>query len=1224
MEFFEVDPEIKDLVSNLTEEEAISFFELLRNPGTSSDEELELRLFVSWFVANQFKISESAQVAIEACIVWAAKRPYDSRRKHVFFVVIAHLIQFQAQKLCDEVATLAAKKERDFLDTGEIYHLNLCIDSVRLMVFNTEPSTRSWHELVLRLYNLLQTKVNATLECDDGTEPADFVSVATRGGFVNADAKQKEVLFNFVHHLMDDYKRTRTLKYLSHAVFLLRGPADQANENGTRRMIPLGTALALQFRHSRSADDLNDAIKYITQGLENWPAWEEVPDDGRMLLARCLRLRSDIKGCNLDLDKAIDVMANLAVSENETRGRLHLLYANLAKYTNIRFHKQGDVRDIDKSTEYLGKAFRNQSTHKFWKTTLYDWREERSYLANPLEDLDYVIKLVEWALGSGSNHQFEIGLCNLLRERSEVTGSKEDLDRAIDLATNLVQSGDKKDNQDASYYCNSLAIMLHDRYIQIGTLDDLNHAIDLTRTSTDLDPDGNNLNALGGFLADRFGRSQHIDDLDQAIIIIEKAIRSELENQGLIRVKKWKHTLSNLLMKRHAATRSREEFESSLKISKELVQCSVNPDPISLGLYWSAIGLKIAYQVETIGGSMDDIEYATSCLKSALSYIPSGHPYRAEALIGIARSNFARWAITNSREDLVTSLPGLIECWRSESAPLRTRMTAVRQAAVLSEGEEACSLLREAIEQIPKLCPRSLSNSDKQSNVEGISAIAADAAYDYLRSGKDDIDALGLLESGRSIISNILMEMRVDTSELKDKYPDLADRFKSLTERLDSVAVSTEISALTDGVQPRQWELHARQRREADEGLTEVVENIRSNPGFESFLSPMKGHEFMAAADPDPIIVINVAPFGSDAFLIESHRIRVLHLPYLFRHKARDELEKLKSQLGSSHYDIRPLLEWLWTSVCDPCLQELGFNSPPDNNDWRRVWWVPTGPLCQLPLHAAGIHKPGSTDSVLDRVMSSYAMSVQALRHGQRLHRSIGKLKANNSALLVSMQNTPGCSKLPYAEKEIDVLYNHCSALTLDRHRPECKKSIILEHMRQCLVFHFAGHGESNPQDPSKSFLLLDDWQTDRLTVADIRELKLQRDPPFLAYLSACSTGSNEKDKLADEGVHLVGAFHLAGFRHVIGTLWSVSDQHSADIAKTVYETLQREGMTNRAVCMGLHEAVRKLRHQQLEEAQKLEELKGHRDGKWTVGVKSEPDSCWGHQHWVPYIHFGV
>jgi hypothetical protein len=69
------------------------------------------------------------------------------------------------------------------------------------------------------------------------------------------------------------------------------------------------------------------------------------------------------------------------------------------------------------------------------------------------------------------------------------------------------------------------------------------------------------------------------------------------------------------------------------------------------------------------------------------------------------------------------------------------------------------------------------------------------------------------------------------------------------------------------------------------------------------------------------------------------------------------------------------------------------------------------------------------------------------------------------------------------------------------------------------------------------------------------------------------------RDRLVDEGIHLASACQLAGFRHVVRTLYEVSDKYCVDVAKFFYETLQDEGMTVVAVCRGLHRATRALRN---------------------------------------------
>jgi CHAT domain-containing protein len=56
--------------------------------------------------------------------------------------------------------------------------------------------------------------------------------------------------------------------------------------------------------------------------------------------------------------------------------------------------------------------------------------------------------------------------------------------------------------------------------------------------------------------------------------------------------------------------------------------------------------------------------------------------------------------------------------------------------------------------------------------------------------------------------------------------------------------------------------------------------------------------------------------------------------------------------------------------------------------------------------------------------------------------------------------------------------------------------------------------------------------------------------------LSACSTGANQAARLADESIILVGVLQLAGFRHMVGTLWEVSERHFVDVVRGLYEII--------------------------------------------------------------------
>jgi len=86
--------------------------------------------------------------------------------------------------------------------------------------------------------------------------------------------------------------------------------------------------------------------------------------------------------------------------------------------------------------------------------------------------------------------------------------------------------------------------------------------------------------------------------------------------------------------------------------------------------------------------------------------------------------------------------------------------------------------------------------------------------------------------------------------------------------------------------------------------------------------------------------------------------------------------------------------------------------------------------------------------------------------------------------------------------------------------------------------------------------------------------------PSRNAYLSACRT-ADAGPRLADEAIHLTGAFQLAGYRHVIGTLWPVYDLISAIVAENVYRRLTRDGTTppdTNTTASALRAAIRDLR----------------------------------------------
>jgi CHAT domain-containing protein len=213
--------------------------------------------------------------------------------------------------------------------------------------------------------------------------------------------------------------------------------------------------------------------------------------------------------------------------------------------------------------------------------------------------------------------------------------------------------------------------------------------------------------------------------------------------------------------------------------------------------------------------------------------------------------------------------------------------------------------------------------------------------------------------------------------------------------------------------------------------------------------------------------------------------------------------------------------------------------------------------------------------------MSSYSSSIKTLTHGQHREARMLEEQVSSTALLIAMDETPDlgtASSLIFVTQEIEMVRDLSSSMGLKPVKPARLRKDVLEGLPTSKIFHFAGHGLSNSADPSRSTILLEDWKDNPLTVADFRHQNFEGNTPFLAYLSACPTGVDTGGSLADEGIHLISALQLAGFRHVIGTLWDVSDERCVAVAKTFYQTIAEKGMTDESVCLGLHLAVRALR----------------------------------------------
>ncbi|WP_431046973.1 CHAT domain-containing protein [Streptomyces sp. P1-3] len=591
---------------------------------------------------------------------------------------------------------------------------------------------------------------------------------------------------------------------------------------------------------------------------------------------------------------------------------------------------------------------------------------------------------------------------------------------------------------------------------------------------------------------------------------------------------------------------------------------------------------------------------AVTATRESLAGTPESHPNHALAQGLLAQAQLGRAAL-GERVDLVEAARIARSCARNPIAPSAARLLAARAwgEASAKAGHHADALdgYAYAVGLLPSIAPRDLARADQEARLRISAGLASDAAALALNEGAAG-RALALLEHGRGVLLAQGLENRADVSRLRDLDPALAAEFERIRDQLSappqlSPALHTLSPALrteAGGPAAPPHDAHeagviAEARHTLARRWERLLDEIRELPGLDGFLRPPSVPELVTAAADGPVVVVNVSGYRCDALVVTADAgIEVVPLPDLTPEaalsRAAEFVDGIDEAYGGKGVDnavaaMRTLsgtLGWLWDTVAAPVLDRLGLDAVPrDGAPWPRLWWCPTGWLSFLPLHAAGRGAPDSGTWVLDRAVSSYTPTLRALvraRDGLTLG-----APARPSPLVVALAETPGAARLPGASREAALL-----AELFPSGRLLAGADATVEAVVQALEahpwVHFSCHGVSELLSPSQSGLILYDG---RLTVSDAAAQRPRS--PELAVLSACST-SQGGVTLPDEAVQLTSSFQLAGYPHVIGTLWTVSDKLATRLTEEFYASLAEDVARGRPIdpAAALHRPVRSLR----------------------------------------------
>ncbi|KAI1023743.1 hypothetical protein LB504_005237 [Fusarium proliferatum] len=1026
------------------------------------------------------------------------------------------------------------------------------------------------------------------------------ISMATKAIDLTPESNRQRSsrLINLSVYWHDKYPRSdpQNVQGLQDSIKASRDAIAALPENYPNRgtiLDQLSTKLGLLFMQMRELALIEENIAVQREAVEVTP----ISNPKRVFflanLAAPLTARHQVLGNKEDLDEAIQICRDVIAQTDVNSPQLLERLGNLSLGLSERYDAHSDQADLDEAIEVVKQAI--------------EVTEENS--------LERMAQLSNYA--------------NFLGDRYLRTGNISDLEESIHIFEMVCDRvADEEVYLDRHKCLSNFGIQLSRRYRRIGTVADLKQAIQVGRKACQLSPDDDskskNLSNLAIVLKHEYFRTDDPEVLEEAISVQRKAVQVVHKNHPDMFATF--HNLATLLTTKYKLTQKLEDLEEALRLGRQAVDLTPE-DHANRAACLNTLAVQLSDLSKKTGVS-SHLHEAIRYGQEALDATGENHPERANRLVNLGGRYGDLFWRTKEKEHLDAAIAHLESALNSPStyddARIRAGKELVQYYAAVPDWDKAFEAVKTAMDLVPNLIAQTTSNADKQDALVQVYGLSSDAAAVALSANKGALAALRFLEQGRGMMAASVEESRIESLDLRAVHPELAERLNRLQGQIRSFGAIGSSSDEIHG--PSLSGGHANVNHDLDE-LRGLLGEIRQKPGFEDFLSAPSESSIKDAAIPGAIVVINVSEFRRDAILVEHNKIHNIPLPQLM-------IQDIRSNTQQAHTSSPKILEWLWHTIAEPILGALGINEVSPEERLPRIWWIPTGVLSIYPLHAAGRHYEGSRDTVIDRAMSSYSSSIRAIiRTRGRAGLNLVPL-SNERAVLVSMERTPGYSTLPSAGKEIAQLRPICESKGFEVVEPKSLKEDIVSQLPGCKIFHFAGHGATNLRDPSQSSLLLED---EPLTVANLLETNIHQYSPFLAYLSACGTGQIAHEKFLDESIHLISAFQLAGFRHVIGTLWEVGDDISVHMARITYGSIQRGDSADGSVCRGLHKATLELRDQWFKEQTPtpgrkrkaspiLEDERGEILEARDIEAldEDEDEDVSKLPQWVPYVHYGV
>lgn len=742
-------------------------------------------------------------------------------------------------------------------------------------------------------------------------------------------------------------------------------------------------------------------------------------------------------------------------------------------------------------------------------------------------------------------------------------GAESDLDAAIEHQREAVRLSDN------TLYLAILAELLSSRVECSGALADADEAIQVLHRGLAVTPEGDQrANLLAHLGIAQLARLRR----EWSAPLADDTVRCLREAQAVIppgAPNRWRilAPLGNALWERYEHNGDTADHDEAINIQRQAVAATPVEHP-DLAYYLDNVAFLLGERYAR-DRNPADLDEAIGTHREAVALAPPGHPERARWLAGLGHACEARFTRRKAIADRDDAIASFTEAANVVEAAPSFRFVAARRAGRLLAGVDAAAAadsFRLAVELLRDVAPRSLVRGDQQAQLVHTAGMASEAASAALSDPRLSEwqraeQAVLYLESCRGVLLNRSLDTRTDLSDLRGTHRELADDYECLRALLEDPTASVD----------------ARRRAAAD--LAARTEQIRAETPYTTFGRPPTIDDLLAEAKLGPIVMVSESAHRADALVLTSTAVTVVELAFTHG-EFLGQIEAFNRALRTRN-GLDAVLAWLWDRVAGPVLTKLRHTRTPEG-EWTRLWWIPVGLFGLLPLHAAGHHDDPLDDperrAVHDRVISSYTPTVRALRHARAARPAP---QEPPHALVVGVPAVPGVigvlDCVPKEAAAVRRILPHGEDFVEPVRTPTT--AAVLDELPHHAIAHFACHGVTDSEDPSRSQLLMPDYANDPLTIARLTSRHTHLGTARLAYLSACATTVIDRLELLDEAIHLTGAYQLAGYPQVIGTLWEINDVFAPEVAEAFYLALKApDGSIDTTLgAHALHDTIRAL-----------------------------------------------